>query len=238
MTKISGFIAVLALSLGLTSAVLSQKTVKRATPVTTTIAGAGVIADPTVFNYRIQSDLLGPYADGVSSVSSEIQTGGDWRLDTLASTTRTLMFDFRDPVPGSNPNAPFMVANFPGMIETKSYLLYGNGKVAAMAGLNSTLLTPLLMRFDLNGSIHRIWMNSQTYPQTNYAVVTCTGVVDPNNPGTSQCNRWRIEPSVTQPDGQLKNIAKLVRVTTSKGKTTETDLGNFYLSFLIEITNP
>lgn len=148
------------------------------------------------------------------------------------------MFDFRDPVPGSNPNAPFLVANYPGMIETKSYLLYGNGKVAGMTGLNSTLVTPLIMRFDLNGSVHRIWMNSQTYPQTNYAVVTCIGVVDPNNPGTSQCNRWRIDPSVTQADGQLKNIAKLVRVSTSKGKTIETDLGSFYLSFSIEITNP
>ena len=238
MNKTYIFIAVLVLSFGLAPAVFSQRTLKRAIPVTTTITGGGVIADPTIFNYRIQSDLLGPYRDGVNSVSNELQTGGDWRLDALNSTTRTMMFDFRDPVPGSNPNAPFNVANFPAMIETKSYLLYGNGKVAGMTGLNSTLITPLVMRFDLNGIIHRVLMDSQRYPQTNYALITCTGVSDPNNPDTSPCNRWRIEPSVTQPDGQLKNIAKLVRVTTSKGKTTEIDLGNFYLSFLIDITNP
>jgi len=67
-------------------------------------------------------------------------------------------------------------------------------------------------------------------------VVRCVGVVSSTN---SQCNHWTIEPSVTQPDGQLKNIAKLVRVTTGKGnKIIEEDHGNFYLSFSIDITNP
>src|SRR5262249_49467466 len=109
--------------------------------------------------------------------------------------------------------------------------------VAGMRGLNSTLITPLVFRFDLNGNTYRIWMNSQSYPETNYGVITCTGVVDPNNPSTSQCNQWRIEPSVTQPDGQRKNIAKLVRAYTSKGRAIEEDHGDFYMSFSISFTN-
>lgn len=214
---------------------LAQRTLKKPIPVTSSLAGSGALSDPTIFNYRIQSDLLGPYLDGVGSVGSELQTGGDWRLDALASPSRTMLLDFRDPVAGSNPTPPFLVANYPGMIETKSYLLYGNGKIAGMMGLNSTLVTPLLMRFDINGNTYRIWMNSGDYPETNYALVTCIGVVSPTN---SQCNHWTIEPSVTQPDGQKKNIAKLVRFYTAKGKTIQEDHGDFYLSFSIDITNP
>ena len=145
------------------------------------------------------------------------------------------MLDFREPVPGSNATPPILVGNVPAMIETKSYLLYGNGRVAGMAGLDSTLITPLLLRFDLNGNTYRVWMNSSAYPQTNYALVRCVGVVSETN---SQCNHWTIEPAVVQPDGQLKNIAKLVRVYTSKGKTVQEDHGDFYLSFSIDITNP
>ena len=210
----------------------------KAVSVTSTIEGTGPLADPTVFNYRIQSDLLGPYHDGMSSVVSQLQSGGDWQLDGLASATRSVMIDFRDAVPNSNPSPPFSLGQIAAKVETKSYVLYGNGKVSGMKGLNSTLITPLLLRFDLNGNTYRIWMSSQNYPETNYALVTCTGVLDPNNPETSQCNQWRIEPGVTQPDGQRKNISKLVRFYTSKGKTIEENHGDFYMSFAIDITNP
>lgn len=215
--------------------VSAQRTLKKAIPVTTSIAGTGSDPDASVFNYRVQSDLVGPYFHNVDSVTSQLQTGGDWRVDALASPTRKMLFDFRDPVSNSNPTPPFLVGQAPGMIETKSYLLYGNGQIAGMSGLNSTVLTPLVMRFDINGNTYRIWMNSSNYPQTNYALATCTGVVSETN---DQCNQWTIEPSVTQPDGQLKNIAKLVRFYSSKGKTVEENLGDFYLSFSISITNP
>ncbi len=228
-------IAVVGLCLIAESATLAERTVRRAIPVTSSLAGNGALPDPTVFNYRVQSDLFGPYVKGVDSVGSELQTGGDWRLDALASPNRTMLLDFRDAVAGSNPTPPFLVGNYPAMIETKSYLLYGNGKIAGMTGLNSTLITPLVMRFDINGNTYRVLMNSADYPQTNYGLVTCAGVVSPTDP---QCNHWTIEPSVTQPDGQKKNIAKLVRFYTSKGKTIQENHGDYYLSFAIDITNP
>jgi hypothetical protein len=228
---------VMILALGFTLAA-GAAAPNKAVSVTSTIEGTGTLADPTVFNYRIQSDLLGPYHDGVNSVVSQLQSGGDWQLEGLASPTRSVMIDFRDAVPNSNPSPPFSTGQIPAKVETKSYVLYGNGKVSGMKGLNSTLISPLLLRFDLSGNTYRIWMNSLDYPETNYALVTCTGVVDPNNPGTSQCNQWRIEPAVTQPDGQKKNIAKLVRFYTSKGKTIEENHGDFYMSFSIGVTNP
>jgi len=230
-------LAVLCLSFVSQLEILAQRPVKnKDVPVTSSLAGGGLISDPTIFNYRFQSDLFGPYRDGVDSVQSVVQAGGDWRLDASTSPTRTMLLDFRDAVTGSNATPPFSVGTVPAMTETKSYLLYGSGKVAGMTGLNSTLITPLVVRFAVNGETYRIWMSSTAYPQTNFAVVRCVGVVSSTN---SQCNHWTIEPSVTQPDGQLKNIAKLVRVTTGKGnKIIEEDHGNFYLSFSIDITNP
>lgn len=240
MKRISVVVTVVALGLCITSGsgALAQKTFKKPVPVTSTIEGSGADPDPSVFNYRIQGDPLGSYQDGVDSVVSELQTGGDWQLNAFSSPIRSVLLDFRDPVPNSNPSPPFFVGQIPAKVETKSYILYGNGKVSSMTGLNSTLITPLLLRFDAGGNSYRIWMNSRGYPETNYALVTCTGVVDPSNPSASQCNEWRIEPAVTQPDGQLKNIAKLVRFYTSRGRTVEEDHGDFYLSFSIRLTNP
>lgn len=236
MTLTLRLISIVVLALCSVSASVAQRRpVTKDTPVSSSLAGSGPIADPNVYNYRFQSDLLGAYVNAIDTVESVLQSGGDWRLDASTSPTRTMMLDFRDPVSGSNPLPPFLVGNVAAMTETKSYLLYGTGKVAGMTGLNSTLITPYVVRFAVGGITYRILMNSVQYPQTNYARVTCIGVVSPTN---AQCNHWTIEPSVTQPDGQLKNIAKLVRVTTSKGKTIETDLGNFYLSFSVDITNP
>lgn len=231
-------VLVTAFCLVMCSEVNSQRTQKRAEPVTTTIEGTGALSDPAVDNYRLQSDLLGPYRHGVDSVVSQLQTGGDWQMDALASPTRTAMLDFRGAVANSGANPPFLVGQPVAKIETKSYLLYGNGKVSGMTGLNSTLLTPFIVRFDFGGNTYRILMNPLSYPQTHYALVTCVGVQDPNNPSTSRCNQWRIEPSVEQPDGQRKNIAKLVRFYTSKGKTIEENRGDFYMSFSVGFTNP
>jgi hypothetical protein len=216
----------------------AQKTLKQAIPVTSTIDVSGILQDQTVFNYRIQGDQFGPYHNGVDSVVSELQTGGDWQLNALASPSRSMVVDLRDPVPDSDPTPPFDIAQLPAKIETKSYLLYGNGKVSGMKGLNSTLITPLLVRFDVNGNVYRLRMDSQSYAETDYALVTCTGVVDPNNPGSSQCKQWRVEPAKTQPDGQRKGIARLVRAYTSRGKTIEEPRGDFYLSFSIGVANP
>jgi hypothetical protein len=227
----------LAVSLICGPAAFSQKP-NPGTPVTTTIDGGGVISDPTIFNYRIQSDLLGSYREGVDSVVSVLQPGGDWQLDTTPSPNRKLLLDFRDSIASSNPSAPFSTALVPAKVETKSYLLYGHGMLDQMTGLNSTLITPLLVRFDYNGNSYRLWMSPYHYADTNNALVTCTGVADPTMPSTSKCVQWRIEPSVTQADGQEKNVARLIRFYTYKGKEIDESHGDFYMAFSIGFTNP
>ena len=236
MKRIFLVITIVSLGLGFvaTSGVLAANP---ATPLTTTLEGTGSLADPTIANYRIQSDLSGAYNDGVASVVSQFQkNGNDYELSTLGSTTRKLLYDFRDPASvGANP--PFQVQTARGRVVTKTYIRYPDKRPATMKGLDSTLVTPLAWRVDLdNGDSYRIWMDSVRYPGTNDALITCTGVVDPANLYTSQCNQWKIEPIVTQPGG--KNIGRLVRIYTSRGKTIEEDRGDFYLSFSLKITNP
>ncbi len=236
MKRISLVITILSLGLGFiaTSGVIAANP---ATPLTSTLEGAGSLPDETIPNYRIQSDLLGAYHNGVDSVVSQFQkNGNDYELSTLGSLTRKMLLDFRNPATtGSTP--PFQVQTNPARVVTKTYTRYPDKRPGNMIGLDSTLVSPLVWRFDLpNGDTYRIWMDSVAYPGTNDALITCTGVVDPNNLSTSQCNQWKIEPIVTQPSG--KNIGRLVRFYTSKGKTIEEPHGDFYMSFSINMTNP
>jgi hypothetical protein len=232
----STIVALLTLGFCLLSSQVAMAQKAKDIPVTTSIEGTGAQGDPTVNNYRIQSDLLGPYRNRVDSVVSVMQGFGEWQFDALDSS-RSVLFDFRDPVPNSNATSPFSVGRAPAKFVTKSYTLYGSATVSSMKGLNSVLISPLHVTFVQDGEKYIIWMSSVKHPETNFALVTCTGVVDPTKPDTSQCNQWRIEPAVTQPDGQRKNIAKLVRSYSSKGKILEEDHGNFYLSFSISLTS-
>jgi hypothetical protein len=67
--------------------------------VVSTIEGGSVLADPAIPNFRLQSDLLGDYHNGVDRVLSRLQAGtigtgaGDWELDTADSAVRKLTLD-------------------------------------------------------------------------------------------------------------------------------------------------
>ena len=203
------------------------------TPLTSTLHDTGAFSDAT--NYRLQSDGLGPYVHGVSSVVAQFQDIGDWEMDTAASATRIVLVDLRDPVPNSGANPPFSYANMHARFISKCSFL--GIKISAMTGLGSTALCPMVVRWDSGGYVWRLNMNSLEYPEVNFALFTCSGVVDPANPSTSACNEWSVTPSTTQPDGQTKNRAQLLRFTL-KGKTVTEDFGDFYLTFSFRITRP
>jgi hypothetical protein len=208
----------------------------RDTPVTTNVSGTGVQADPGAANYRIQSDLLGPYKNGIDAVESIIQTSfqpGDWIVNTLSSAKRSLLLDLRDPVT-TTATLPFSYAQVPTRIIVKGHLTSATS-FGQMTGLGTTFLAPMYVRFEFARSTYHLTMDHDPSNGTDYVLVTCTGVVDPLNPATSRCNQWRIEPSVTQADGQRKNIARLVR----DGKAGSVDtLGDFYMSFTFSVNNP
>jgi hypothetical protein len=205
------------------------------TPVTTTIDGLGVDTLPSL---RIQSDQAGSYRNS-SSLQSILQAAaGDWVLDTLnynSSPQRKVLIDLRDAVPGSGPNGGAPLAPFPSQLVRARFISkcsqYGVDMRTIAGG--ATAYCPLAIAFDdASGVRYRLTMHADNFPEVNLVQVTCVGTNS-----SARCNQWRLEPSVTQLDGERKNVTKLLKVAT-KPNQSDQDLGDFYLSFGINLTNP
>jgi len=205
-------------------------------PVTVSIDGLGVNTLPTL---RVQSDLLGSYVNSTSG-QSIIQPIGDWVLDVLnvsSSPQRTILIDLRDPVPGSAPGggAPINPFGATGYQMVRARFIAqcsatGTGFLDMQVG--TPYFCPMALAFkDSSGQQHRLAQNPTNYSETNWIQVRCLAV-----DGSSKCNQWKIEPSVIQ-GGESKNVAKLIQVP-SKPNKPEVDLGDFYLSFSINLTRP
>ncbi len=201
-------------------------------PVTSILNDTGVVTAGT--NYQIQSDGLGSYFNGVASVSSILQgSSGDWVLDTTSSSTQTIHIDLREPIPNSGAAPPFAWELLPARIISKCHEALA-GSFPAMA-LNQTLSCPTAISFQYGGNSYGLMMASGpnsdiTYGETNNPLVTCTSMI-----GSNQCNNWTVLP-IQQPDGTIKNIARLRKAL--KGNNNFAFLGDYYLSFSIEVTNP
>jgi hypothetical protein len=227
----------LLLSAGIAVTAAAQKPATD-TPVTTTIDGLGTNTVPTL---RIQSDQLGAYKNS-SSLQSILQAFlGDWVLDMLnynSSPQRKVLVDLRDPVPGSGPNGSTPVnplgANGYQYVRARfieQCSVYGIN-MRTIAGGN-TVYCPLVIAFDdATGVRYRLTMRADNYPGVNLTQVTCVST-DAN----SKCNQWKIETSATQLNGETKNVAKLLKVATKPNRADQ-DMGAFYLSFTIHLTNP
>lgn len=197
------------------------------TPVTSTLETTGEITSST--NYRIQGDGLGSYFNGVSSVSSILQgSSGDWVLDTTGTETRTVLIDLRAPVHDSGAQQIFAYENLPARIIVKCHEAI-TGSFPAMK-LNQTLSCPTGIAFTYAGTQYGLIMSSGPnsdidYAETNNPQVTCTAV----NSTSNQCIGWTIAPI---PAGE--NIARL-RKPFRGGYA---NLGDFYLTFQFNVTNP
>jgi len=210
-------------------------------PVTSTIDGLGVDTTPTL---RIQSDQLGAYrnlASGRSRLQSIIQGIGDWELDMLnfdSSPQRKVLIDLRDPVPGSAPGggAPINPLGPSGYQIVRGRFICKctqNGFNMRNMQPNNLYLCPMALAFDDAGGVrYRLNNNPSNFIATDWVQITCVAT-DAN----SKCNQWKIEPSVTQLDGERKNVSKLLKVAT-KNNQQDQDFGDFYLSFSIHVTNP
>lgn len=233
--------ALILLVLGtLTTDVFAQKISKGDTPVTSRINDSNPNnIDPLTGlpkNYRIKSDSRGDYKQGVDSVSSFIQGIGDWLLDTKTSAVRKVFVDFRDPVLNASlngnqtANAPFQTATVPVRFISKC-----SQELIKMQdiGLGQTKLCPLAISIDYAGQTYAVRMHPDN---PNYVADwvqwTCLSL---NSSG--KCNSWEMEPS-TFYDGERKARGQLLKITTAKGKTVETNQGVFYFSFKVNLTNP
>ena len=201
-------------------------------PVATAIEDFELAIAPTL---QIKSDGLGDYLNS-RDIQSVIQSGGDWVLATNTRTsTRAVYLDFSQPVPFTGPNGgpPIPLPNgvYQARFITKCHV-YGTDLLDLIDG--QVIPCPMTISFDTTGASYRIQMNpgpgTIVYPETNYVNVTCVGPVP-----VSPCSEWIIEP--TGISGSNKgNVARLTKIVTSKGKTTESEQGDFFFSFLIHLT--
>ncbi|HEV8486435.1 MAG TPA: hypothetical protein VGV87_23020 [Blastocatellia bacterium] len=201
--------------------------------VTTTIDGLGLDTLPTL---RIQSDQLGAYPNS-SSLKSILQGPlGDWELDTLgynSSPQRKVLIDFRNPVTGTGPNGGAPAAPFASGLVRARFIAKCSQYGTDMRNMqpNNFYPCPLAIAFDdPSGVRYRLTMHANHFPEVNLMQVTCVTTA-------SKCNQWLMEPSVTQLDGERKNVTKLLKVAT-KPNQPDQDMGDFYMSFTIRITNP
>jgi len=204
-------------------------------PVTTTIDGLGIDTLPTL---RIQSDQLGAYRNS-SSLKSILQAWlGDWELDMLnynSSPQRNVLIDLRDPVPGSGPNGGAPVAPFAYQSVRARFIAKCSQYGVDMRNMlpNNFYPCPLAIGFDdQTGVRYRLTMHANNFPKVNLMQVTCV-----TTEAAGKCNQWKMEPSVTQLDGERKNVTKLLKVA-AKPNQPDQDMGDFYMSFAIHLTNP
>jgi len=204
------------------------------TPVTTTIDGLGVNTLPTL---RIQSDQLGAYRNS-ASLSSIIQGAGDWELDMInfnSSPQRKALIDLRDPVPGSGPNGGAPTAPFAYQVVRARFIskCSQNGINMRTMQTNTPYFCPLAVAFDDAGGVrYRLAGNPANFSETNWVQINCVAT-----DASSKCIQWRIVPSATQLNGEMKNVTKLLKVATRPNQSDQ-DMGDFYLSFGISLTNP
>jgi hypothetical protein len=207
--------------------------------VTSTLNTVGSVTPNPGTNYRVEAEGNGPYFNGVSSVSSILQGGTnppsrDWILDTNGST-RTVLVDLRTPVPNSGAQPVFAWQTVPTRIIVKCHEALSGSFLAIP--LNTTVSCPMSVRFTYARTDYRLMMSSGPgsqlgYAETNNAQVSCTAAKSVN--GSSQCVAWTILP-ITQADGPVQNVARLERFGNG-GKLT--NLGDFYVTFNFDVSNP
>ncbi len=186
-------------------------------PVTSTIADGA---------FQIQSDDQGPYTN-TKAVQSIIQPIGDWVLNTNYSSlsTRSIYLEFSQPAPGS-PNPPFSAELVKARLITQC-----PASMLSLVTSGAFMECGLVTHFTYGADSYRLAMNPggvNGYVDTDSVRVTCLGATN------GQCNSWGIEPAAASG----MNVAKLLLLTTARGKTVATDLGKFYMSFAISVTNP
>jgi hypothetical protein len=194
------------------------------TPVTSTVADTDAATASTL---QIRSDGLGPYRSS-STLISEIQSLGDWELDsyTPRNGTRTIYLDFSRPIAASGPNggAAIPIPSVYYRVHAISKCsLYNNSFFAVAPGV--TINCPMHIGDVYVGSQrYAVQMNPRlssadtAFAETKWVNVTCT------SNGAGACTSWSMTPSATSPDGWRSNVAALQAYVTSgsKGKTTTT----------------
>jgi hypothetical protein len=167
---------------------------------------------------------------GKSPVSSILQPGGDWQLDTT-SAARAVWLDLGDA------SQPFNAQYVHSLLTTHCGIT-GTTPVASLAGVGSATVCPMSFRINWgsDGSVfYRIHFNSINHPGTGDVRFTCNQVALNNG-----CIDWSARPADDDSlPGDGRSGGELMKVTTAKnGTETETLIGYYQMNFQIHITKP
>jgi hypothetical protein len=175
--------------------------------------------------FRIGSDSLGSYKNGVDSVESIVQGIGNWELDTKISSLRKVRVDLGDQVVGTGPAPPFQSAVLPVRFISKCT----TSIFTLVAG--QTITCPLAMSIDYNGTTYALRADAPTAPGTDPVLWTC------NAASSGKCVSFTMIPSVVQPTGERKIKMQLIKISNVR-KVPDQPLAQYYMSFDIRVTTP
>ncbi len=178
-------------------------------------------SDANFMPLSIQSDLVGTYLNGSSSVVSQVQGIGDWELDMLASPTRRVNVNFDDLVAGSNPNnLPAPMSGYHPVRFITQCNAYGYS-LLNLTAIGQTATCGLVVAVNIGTDKYSLRFLTKYYSGTDNISVTCTSVA------SGKCSGWRTQ----SPNGSGKLIAQVYKSTTVRGKQVLTDYGKYRFSF-------
>ncbi len=215
-------------------------------PVTTYLADYDAVGAA----YYVQSDTHGSYSNGAAGVSSILVANGynhivngDWRLDILASTSRTVGTTFEtanavqpgDPGYTAPAEPPYWGTGFQVVRMENKCTMINHNMLAMKAG--DTFTCPTIIKLPNGSAWYRLDMAaSWTFlnePETQDVQVSC------NSANAAGCNDWFLDPvPVVNADGSTspgKARARLNLVDSHGGLNNK---GDFYLTFHIHVTRP
>jgi len=192
-------------------------------PATSTIADIDPVSGMV---FRVGSDSLGNYQNGVNSVSSIVQGIGNWVLDTNPSPLRRVRIDLGDPVPNSGANPPLQAAFVPLRFISKC-----TTSIFTLAVTQSISCPLAIGAITYNGTTYALRSEQTNYPGTDPVIWKCLAR------NATKCTSWEMTPSAIQADGQRKNVMQLLK-PAAKPNQADQLLGRFYMSFKINVTTP
>lgn len=201
------------------------------TAVTSEVHDSDIYGTP----YRIRSDFplrgTNTYWDGIDDIISDLPDY--YELHTQFSEVRRFYADFGDPVSPGESIPLEVLGGSSGFVAGK--FISKVGGIAAMTGVGSSITGGFPFGFyGIDGLWYQVRMNSLNEPGTGDATFTCTAVsgADPSDPD-APCVAWRVVPAAANG----KSIGRLFQ-RSGKGRTTYTDLGDYYMTFEVTFTRP
>jgi hypothetical protein len=232
-------------------------------PVTTSLSDY----DTTAQSYSLQSDGAGAYKNGVAGVVSVLLTNGynsiewgDWRLDLLANpTSREIGISFCDPAHGTTCPLNAVQPDDPGFSATANPPWWGTQwqparmqtpcsawtrNMYTMKPGDAFTCSAIILLPKVNNVYYELNMGTipnplVPKPETQQLQVTCNSSTTDGN-----CNSWFLDPiPIVNADGTTspgRTRTRLQKIVTTNGGNivSQTNQGDFYLTFHIKVTRP